>query len=124
MKFRTVLPKLVHFLCSRVPFENLLCSAAPHQTSSLQPLRSPPPSPDHFTLSADSEGQRLTLAPLVFLQQLDAVVAIELDCSPVAVVADQQGALLQAALTVGLGGDSELRDVLGQVLLNCRTLRL
>ncbi|TNN62779.1 hypothetical protein EYF80_027005 [Liparis tanakae] len=56
--------------------------------------------------------------------QLDAVVAVELDGSPVAVVGDQQGALLQAALAVGLGGNAELGDVLVQVLLHRRTLRL
>lgn len=51
-------------------------------------------------------------------------MAVELDGSPVAVVADQQGALLQAALTVSLGGDSKLGDVLGQVLLDRGALRL
>lgn len=82
------------------------------------------PSPAHFPLSADSEGLGLTFTPLVFLQQLNAIVAVELDGSPVAVVADQQRALLQAAFAVGLCGDSELGDVLGQVLLYSRTLRL
>ena len=81
----------------------------------LQPL--PPP-------SADDEGLRLVFTPLVFLQQLNAIVTVELDGSPVTLVADQQGALLQAALAVGLRGDSELRDVLGQVLLDCCALRL
>lgn len=79
-----------------------------------------PPSP----LSADSEGLWVIFTPLVLLQQLNAVVAVELDGSPVAVVADQQGALLQAALAVGFGGDSELGNVSSQVLLNGRTLRL
>lgn len=51
-------------------------------------------------------------------------MAVELDGSPVAVVADQQGALLQAPLAVGLGGHTELVDVLGQVLLHRRPLRL
>ena len=112
--FRTALSKLVHFLGSRVPFENLLWSAA--QPSSLRPITP--------SFSADGERQGLTLTPLVFLQKLNPVVAVELDGSPVAVVADQQRALLQAAFTVGLGGDSELGDVLGQVLFDCRTLRL
>lgn len=51
-------------------------------------------------------------------------MAVKLDGSPVAVVVDQQGALLQAALTVGLGGNSELSDVSRQVFLHCCTLRL
>lgn len=87
-------------------------------------LHNTPPAPDHSPLSADCERQGLTLTPLVFLQKLNAVVAVELDGSPVAVVTDQQRALLQAAFTVGLGGDSELGDVLGQVLFDCRALRL
>lgn len=51
-------------------------------------------------------------------------MAVELNGAPVAVVADQQGALLQAALAVGLGRHPELVDVLGQVLLYGRSLRL
>lgn len=51
-------------------------------------------------------------------------MAVELDGSPVAVIVDQQGALLQAALTVSLGGNAKLIDVLGQVLLDCSTLSL
>ena len=51
-------------------------------------------------------------------------MAVEFDSTPVAMVADQQGALLQAALTVSLSGDSKLIDVLGQVLFDCGTLRL
>ncbi|KAG7241268.1 hypothetical protein INR49_025786, partial [Caranx melampygus] len=65
----------------------------------------------------DSERLRFTFTPLVLLQQLNAVVAVELDGSPVTVVADQQGALLQAALTVSFGGDSELGDISSQPLL-------
>lgn len=116
VKFRTVLSKISAFPGQRgTIWESALISC----------FRRPlplflPPSP----LSADSEGLRLTLTPLVLLQQLNAVVAVELDGPPVAVVADQQGALLQAALAVGLGGDSELCDVSGQVLLDRRTLRL
>lgn len=75
-------------------------------------------------LSADSEGQGLIFTPLVLLEQLNAVVAVELNSPPVSVVADQQGALLQTALTVCLSRDSEFSDVLGQVLLNRRPLRL
>lgn len=40
-------------------------------------------------------------------------MAVELDGSPVAVVADQKGALLQATLAVCFCWDSELVDVLG-----------
>lgn len=121
VKFRTVLSKVVHFMGSRVPFESLLLLAAP--TPDI-PLPSSPLSPEHFPLSADSQGLGLTFTPLVFLKQLNAVVAVELDGSPVAVVADQQRALLKAALTVGFGRDSELCDVSGQVLLDCCPLCL
>lgn len=51
-------------------------------------------------------------------------MAVEFDGPPVAVVADQQGALLQAALAVGLGRHPELIDVLVQVLLHGRPLCL
>ena len=78
-----------------------------------------------FSLSTDSEGGlELAFTSLIFLQQLNAIVAVEFDSTPVAMVADQQGALLQAALTVSLSGDSKLIDVLGQVLFDCGTLRL
>lgn len=97
----------------RVPFEILLWSAALNDTPYWL-----------SSLSADSERLGFTFTPLVFLQQLNAVVAVELDGSPVTVVADQQGALLKAALAVGLGRDSKLVDVLGQVLLDCCTLCL
>lgn len=84
----------------------------------------PQPSPEFVPLSADREGLGLTFTPLVFLEQLNSVVAVELDGSPVTVVADQQRALLQAALAVGFGRDSELSNVAGQVFLNCCPLRL
>lgn len=86
--------------------------------------RLPPPPPPSPPLSADSEGLQLVFTPLVFLEQLNAVVAVELNGSPVAVVVDQQRTLLQAALAVRFGGDAELCDVLGKVLLNCCSLRL
>lgn len=100
-----------------------ICSDQLHHTRH-HPPPAFPPSLEHSPFSADSEGQGVAVAPLVFLQQLDAVVAVELDGSPVAVVADQQRALLQATLAVCLGGDPELGDVSGQVLLDRRALRL
>lgn len=78
----------------------------------------------HLPISADCEGLGFVFTPLVFLKQLNAVVAVELNGSPVAVVADQQRTLLQAALAVRFGGYSEFGDVLGQVLLNRCPLRL
>lgn len=75
-------------------------------------------------LSADGERLRFAVPLLVLLQQLNAVVAIEFDGTPVTLVADQQGALLQAALTVSLGWNTQLGDVLSQVFLNCCTLCL
>lgn len=103
-----------------------ICSAQLHNTRHSPSLTLSASNPNHVSSPLSADGERLGLAftPLVFLQQLNAVVAVELDRSPVAVVADQQGALLQAALTVGLGGDPELGDVLGQVLLDCRALGL
>lgn len=88
------------------------------ESAMIMDMRHPQP------LSTHDEGLRLVFTPLVFLQQLNAVVAVELDGSPVTMVVDQQGALLQAALTVGLGRNAELCDVSGQVFLDCRTLRL
>lgn len=76
------------------------------------------------SFSANSKRLRLAVPPLVLLQQLDAVVAVELDGPPVTVVVDQQGALLQAALAVGLGGDSQFVNVLSQVLFYRCALRL
>lgn len=93
----------------------------PHPTP---PLPSPLASLRRLPISADREGLGFVFTPLVLLQQLNAVVAVELDGSPVAVVADQQRALLQAALAVRFGGHSEFGDVLGQVLFDGRPLRL
>lgn len=74
--------------------------------------------------SADGKWLQLVFAPLIFFEQLNAVVTVELDGSPVTVVVDQQGALLQAALTVCFGRDTELCDILGKVLLDCCSFRL
>lgn len=64
--------------------------------------------------------QRLCLAladrggafpPALLLQQLDAVVDVKLDGPPVPLVAHQQRAEFQAALTVRLRRDSQLHEV-------------
>jgi len=55
---------------------------------------------------------------LAFLEQLYTVVAVEFNSPPVPVVSDQQGAELQAALTVRFGGHTQLHNVLHQVGLN------
>ena len=51
-------------------------------------------------------------------------MAVELDGTPVPLVADQQGALLQTALAVRLGWHTQLGDVARQVLLHCGALGL
>lgn len=120
MKFRTILSKAVQIMGSRVQIENdnVLFSAAPHLGSpSFTSART-------SLLSADGERRQLTFTPLVFLKQLNAVVTIEFNGSPITVVVDQQGALLQAALAVSFGRHSELSDVSGQVLLYGCPLRL
>lgn len=76
----------------------------------------------YLALSADRQRLGRPFSSLDLLQQLNAVVAVELDGSPVAVVVDQERAVLQAALTVGFGRNSELRDVLVQMLLHRCTL--
>lgn len=48
----------------------------------------------------------------LLLQELDAVVDVELDGPPVPVVAHEHWAQLQAALAVGFGRDPELQEVL------------
>lgn len=67
--------------------------------------------------SADGQGGR-ALSLLCFFQQLDAVVAVELDGSPVSAVGDQEWTLLQTALAVCFSGDAQLHDVPHQVGLH------
>lgn len=74
--------------------------------------------------SAHHDWRPVVLAPLVLLEQLDAVVTVEFDGPPVAPVGDQQRAALKAALAVGLGGHAQLGDVGGQVLLHGGALRV
>lgn len=52
-----------------------------------------------------------TFPPPLLLQQLDAVVDIKLDGPPVSLVAHQQRAEFQAALTVRFRRDSQLQEV-------------
>ncbi len=49
--------------------------------------------------------------PPLLLQQLDAVVDVKLDSPPVSLVAHQQRAEFEAALTVSLSRDSQLHEV-------------
>lgn len=57
------------------------------------------------------DGGGGAFSPPLLLQQLDAVVHIKLDGSPVPLVANQQGAQFQAAFTVRFGGDAQLQEV-------------
>lgn len=70
---------------------------------------------------ADGGG---ALPPALLLEQLDAVVDVELDSPPVTLVADQQGAEFQATLAVRLGWDAQLQQVPLQVGLHSHALRL
>lgn len=65
-----------------------------------------------------------TFSPPLLLQQLDPVVDIKLDGSPVSLVAHQQGAEFQAAFTVRLRGDTQVQEVLLEVRLHSYALRL
>ncbi len=69
-------------------------------------------------------GGLASVSASLFLQELDAVVAVELDGSPVALVADEQRAELQASLTVRLRRNTQLHDVPLQVRLHRHSLRL
>lgn len=64
------------------------------------------------------------LPPALLLQELDAVVDVKLDGSPISLVAHQQGAKFQTALTVSLGWHSQLHEVPLEVSLHSDTLRL
>lgn len=65
-----------------------------------------------------------TLPPALLLQELDAVVDVKLDGPPISLVAHQQGAKFQTALTVSLGWYSQLNEVPLEVSLHSDTLRL
>lgn len=64
--------------------------------------------PHLWSALADRGG---ALPPPLLLQQLDAVVDVELDGPPVSLVAHQQRAEFKAALAVGLRGDAQLHEV-------------
>lgn len=64
------------------------------------------------------------LPPALLLQELDAVVDIELDGPPVSLVTHQQGAEFETALAVRLGGDAQFHEVSLEVGLHCYTLGL
>lgn len=62
------------------------------------------------------------LPPPLLLQQLDAVVDVELDRPPVSLVAHQQRAEFEASFAVRLRGDAQFHEVSLQVSLHCYTL--
>lgn len=64
------------------------------------------------------------LPPALLLQELDAVVDVKLDGPPISLVAHQQGAKFQTALTVSLGWHSQLNEVPLEVSFHSDTLRL
>jgi len=73
-------------------------------------------------LCFDLADRGSVFSPPLLLQQLDAVVNVELDRPPVSLVAHQQRAEFEAALTVRFRRDSQLYEVPLQVSLHCYTL--
>lgn len=71
-----------------------------------------------------ADGGGGAFPPPLLLQQLDAVVDVELDGSPVSLVAHQQGAQFQAAFAVCLCRDAQIQEVPLQVSLHRDALRL
>lgn len=65
-----------------------------------------------------------TFPSALLLQELDAVVDVKLDGPPVSLVAHQQGAKFETALTVRLCRHSQLHEVSLEVSLHCNSLRL
>lgn len=65
-----------------------------------------------------------TFPPALLLQELDAVVDVKLDGPPVSLVAHQQGAQFETALTVRLCRHSQLHEVSLEVSLHRDSLRL